>query len=126
MQSSAATVMAKARQEARSPDDGSVLRRVIDIIGHPLTAYIAGLNSTRPLHDESVQFTESQFDRLRYVYYLTRILADVESPRIFQAWMQGANPLLEDTSPARLLRERDKTYTRQKISEAAWQFLTFG
>jgi len=45
--------------------------------------------------------------RLRVALQVATMLAEGESPRIAQAWMQGLNPQLDDRSPVRLLRDGD-------------------
>jgi hypothetical protein len=53
-------------------------------------------------------------------------LAEGESPEIAQAWFQGLNPQLEDSSPARLLREGELDEVGPAVIASARAFLIGG
>lgn len=77
-------------------------------LGAQLVAYIAGVRETRAVREwvegERTPRTET-LRRLRDAYRVTTFLERHESRRTIHAWFQGMNPLLEDRSPARTLRE---------------------
>lgn len=65
--------------------------------------------------------------RLRLAYQVCGILREPgNSPAIVQAWFQGANPQLEDRSPARTLVEEDPTAASPQVLAAARAFARVG
>jgi hypothetical protein len=57
--------------------------------------------------------------RLRNMYRTYLILKQREEDETFRAWLQSANPLLEDESPIDLLREGDQNAVKQVLRAAA-------
>jgi hypothetical protein len=49
-----------------------------------------------------------------------------DSKEVAQAWFQGLNPLLDDRSPARLLRDGDLEEVGPQVLTAARQFAAVG
>lgn len=45
--------------------------------------------------------------RMRLALDIVLLIAQVDSPSVAQAWFQGANPRLDDSAPARFLRDGD-------------------
>lgn len=60
--------------------------------------------------------------RLRAAWRVAGMLAETQSPKTGQAWFQGANPLLDDVAPARLLREGSPAKAAPRILAAARDF----
>src|SRR3954447_483118 len=75
-----------------------------------LVASLGSVRETRAVHQWAEGAREPSGavqQRLRVALQVAAMLAETESPRIAQAWMQGLNPQLDDRSPARLLRDGD-------------------
>lgn len=113
-------------------DAQQVVSQVRDLLGSRLVAVIAGVSETRAVH----QWAEGQrgikdpqvVARLRAALQAARTVADADadSAGVAQAWMQGLNPLLDDQSPAWLLREGDLHAEGPRVLAAARQFVAHG
>jgi hypothetical protein len=57
---------------------------------------------------------------------IAKMLAQTDPPSVVQAWFQGLNPLLDDRSPARLLREGESEDAGPQVIAAARAFLATG
>jgi hypothetical protein len=100
-----------------------------ELLGPRLVAYLGSVRETRAVHqwaDGVREPSDSVQQRLRVALQVTSMLAEAESPRIAQAWMQGLNPQLDDRSPARLLREGDVQEVGPAVIGAARAFLVGG
>jgi hypothetical protein len=113
-----------ADREALSLAWPEVVRRLIEIVGRKLTAYIAREKDVRAL-DRWINGTEPYGDaeeRLRFAYQVVRTLSQHDSPRIVQAWLTGVNPELGDRVPLRVLRDGDLRTVAPEILGAARAF----
>ena len=101
-----------------------LVRRLTEIVGRKLTAYIAGIKDVRALdrwiNDRPYGDVE---ERLRFAYQVVRTLSQHDSPRIVQAWLTGVNPELGDRVPLRVLRDGDLTTVGPEILGAARAFI---
>jgi hypothetical protein len=101
-----------------------------EILGARLVAYIGSVHETRAVREwaEGRRGPSSGAveRRLRLAYGVARCIADTDGPEIAQAWFQGLNPLLDDVSPARLLREGDLDVVGPLVVTAERQFLASG
>ncbi len=100
-----------AYNRALRMDDADLVIAVRDLLGAKLTAYIGGVKSTRSVSQwadgvASIRDSDAR-ERLNLAYRAATIIVGRDSPRVAQAWFQGMNPMLEDRSPARVLRESD-------------------
>ncbi|MGH2970215.1 MAG: hypothetical protein ACRDK0_14315 [Solirubrobacteraceae bacterium] len=98
-------------------------------LGPRLVAYLGSVRETRAVHqwaEGTREPSDAVQQRLRVALQVTSMLAEAESPRIAQAWMQGLNPQLDDRSPARLLREGDVQEVGPAVVGAARAFLVGG
>ena len=114
-----------AHREALSLAWPEVVRRLTEIVGRKLTAYIAGVKDVRAL-DRWISGTEPYGDveeRLRFTYQVVRTLSQHDSPRIVQAWLMGVNPELGDRVPLRVLRDGDLSTVAPEILGAARAFI---
>lgn len=120
----------QAYQEATRADPSVLVAQLRDLLGVRLVAVIAGVSETRAVHEwaEGSREIRNPFvlPRLRLAYQVASMLADTESPAIAQAWMQGLNPILDDQSPALLLRADDSQEAGQRILAAARTFAANG
>jgi len=101
-----------------------------ELLGARLVAYIGSVHETRAVREwaEGRRGPSSAAveRRLRLAYELASCIADVDGRQVAQAWFQGLNPLLDDVSPARLLREGDLDEVGPLIVAAERQFLAAG
>ena len=100
-----------------------------ELLGPQLVAYLGSVRETRAVHQwaEGAREPSSAVQqRLRVALQVAAMLAEAESPRIAQAWMQGLNPQLDDRSPARLLRDGDLDEVGPAVIGAARAFLVGG
>jgi hypothetical protein len=114
-----------AHREALSLAWPELVRRLTEIVGRKLTAYIAGVKDVRAL-DRWINGTEPYGDveeRLRFAYQVVRTLSQHDSARIVQAWLMGVNPELGDRVPLRVLRDGDLTTVAPEILGAARAFI---
>lgn len=111
-------------------DPQTLVKEVRELLGARLVAVIAQVSETRAVH----QWAEGQrsirdpriTSRLRVALQASQTVANAESRDVAQAWMQGLNPLLEDQSPAWLLREGDLDTDGPRVIAAARQFAANG
>lgn len=99
------------------------------LLGVRLVAYLASVRETRAVNQwcEGTRDTDAATERrLRDSFVIARMLAQVDPPSVVQAWFQGLNPLLDDRSPARLLREGEPEDAGPQVMAAARMFLATG
>ena len=114
-----------AHREALSLAWPEVIKRLREIVGLKLTAYITGIDDVRAL-DSWINGAEPFGDveeRLRFTYQIVRTLSQHDSPRIVQAWLTGVNPELGDRVPLRVLRNGDLATVAPEILGAARAFI---
>ena len=108
------------------PEVVSTLR---ELLGPRLVAYLGAVRETRAVHqwaDGARAPSDAVQQRLRVALQVASMVAEVEGPRIAQAWLQGLNPQLDDRSPARLLREGELQEVGPAVVGAARAFLVGG
>jgi hypothetical protein len=107
-----------------------VAKELIDILGAKLVAYIAGVRETRAVQQYAHEGRSPQDPgiepRLRLALRIAKVNSERDSNEIAQAWFMGLNPLLNDRSPARLLREGELDEVGPKIIAAARAFVVGG
>jgi hypothetical protein len=94
-----------ADREALSLAWPEIVKRLTEIVGRKLTAYISGIKDAHAL-DQWINGTEPNAyveERLRFTYQLVRTLREHDSPRTVQAWLTGVNPELGNRVPIRVL-----------------------
>lgn len=95
-----------------------------DLFGQQLTAYMTGIRDGKAVGQWARGEREPHTGtakRLRTAYQIARLLLQVDSAQIVQAWFMGMNPLLDDEAPARLLVERPA-----RVMQAARYFMSSG
>jgi hypothetical protein len=100
-----------------------------EILGAKLVAYIGSVRETRAVREWAEGSRVPKGDtaeRLRLAFQVARPIADLDDRETAQAWFQGLNPLLDDVSPARLLREGDLETDGQRVVAAQRYFLHEG
>jgi hypothetical protein len=100
-----------------------------ELLGPRLVAYLGAVRETRAVHqwaDGARTPSDAVQQRLRVALQVASMVAEVEGPRIAQAWLQGLNPQLDDRSPGRLLREGELQEVGPAVIGAARAFLVGG
>jgi hypothetical protein len=100
-----------------------------ELLGPRLVAYLGAVRETRAVHqwaDGARAPSDAVQQRLRVALQVASMVAEVEGPRIAQAWLQGLNPQLDDRSPARLLRDGELQEVGPAVIGAARAFLVGG
>lgn len=108
------------------PELVSALR---DMLGAKLVAYISSVGETRAIRqwaEGGRAPNKTTQKRLRLAYQAAKCIADVDGSATAQAWFQGLNPLLDDVSPARLLRDGDVDEDGPAVLAAERHFLAEG
>lgn len=112
----------------RLPIDTAV-KELTGHLGRKLTAYIAGVKDVRTV-DAWIEDQQVPHDplprRLKFALEIAKLIADHDNDSIAQSWFQGLNPILDDCSPARLLREGDFDEVGPSIRQAALAFVIGG
>lgn len=80
--------------------------KLVEIVGAPLTAYIADVSETRAV-SQWIRGERKPGLRakaaLRIAYQLAKLLQDNGEAGAIEAWFQGLNPELENFAPAEIL-----------------------
>jgi hypothetical protein len=103
--------------------------RLRDILGARLVAYIARLNSTRPVKEwieDGRKPGGETVDRLRKTYHIAALLREVEGQATVQSWFKGMNPQLDYQPPARILRDESLDEAGPEVLAAALSFAFVG
>ena len=122
----------KARQKLEIDARNSITRTSIrdvavelqSILTQRLVAYAAGLADGRDIGRYARGEREPQKDtvfNLKNLLFIVSILKSQESSETIQSWFMGMNPLLDDHSPAELLRADPNNYSR--VLDAARDFV---
>lgn len=116
-------------REARSTDR-EVVEGVRELLGAKLTAYLAGLTTTRRVSEWANGEREIDADaceRLRCAYLVAGSLVGGGTPQsVVQVWFQGMNPWLADQAPARVIRELRPGEGMPKWLDSAMRALMVG
>jgi CubicO group peptidase (beta-lactamase class C family) len=98
----------QAHRQTVESSPGDMARFLQDALGQKLVAYIANVSGPRTVarwvandRDPSPGAEE----RLSVAFYIFRLLGEVESSHVIRAWFAGLNPLLDEQSPATVIRE---------------------
>ncbi len=87
------------------PEGAALLREVLT---PKMAAYVTGVGSTKTVarwaRGETREIRPESEARLRAAYSIVRLLAHFDAPTTIRGWFLGMNPLLDDASPADLLR----------------------
>ncbi|WP_413467056.1 hypothetical protein [Mycolicibacterium sp. 120270] len=119
-----------AYNSAMTMSTAELVTALRDLLGAKLVAYLGRVKETRAVR----QWAEgtrtianpTDADRLRVAYRAAAIITARDRPHVAQSWFQGLNPLLDDRSPARLLREGNLEEVGPQVLTAARQFTAVG
>jgi len=92
-----------------------------------LVACIAGVTETRATRqwaegEREVSSTEPE-QRLRAATHVTQLITETFDGRTAQAWVQGMDPMLDDPSPAWVLRHVTDEAQRAAVLASARRFV---
>lgn len=108
----------------------AIVAELRETLGAQLVAYIGKVKETRAVREWAEGTREpgsgNTERRLRLAYTLARCISECDGAQTAQAWFQGLNPVLDDVSPARLLREGDVDLVGPRVIAAARSFLASG
>lgn len=101
-----------------------------DLLGAKLVAYLGRVKETRAVRQWAdgtrTIGNPDDVERLRIAYRAARLITERDSPAVAQAWFQGLNPILDDRSPALLLRDGELADVGRQVLAAARQFAAVG
>jgi hypothetical protein len=110
-----------------------LLKQLNQELGTRLLAYVGRFDSKTAVFTwvdaASMNPDDPTTRRLRWALRVCRFLDSYESRPVIQAWFQGANRLLDDASPARMLRNaRPQSLDRagERVQDAAKAFVALG
>lgn len=104
-----------------------LINQLRSLLGAKLVAYLGSVTQTQVVNrwcdpDDTLTPPVEVVDRLRVAHQVTTLLCETYTPPVIQAWFQGANPRLDDTAPARLLRGGEPERSAQEVHMAALIF----
>jgi hypothetical protein len=92
-----------------------------------LVAFIAGVTDTRAtrqwVEGEREVGSNEREQRLRAAAHVTRLISEAFDTAAAQAWMQGMDPMLDDPSPAWVLRNATDDAERVAVLASARRFI---
>ncbi|MFL4474562.1 hypothetical protein ACIPVK_11245 [Paeniglutamicibacter sp. MACA_103] len=105
--------------EATRADIHDLVRTLVDAIGAPQVQVLAGTTDrTAPhrwAHPDSAELDAVTEQRLRLGYRVWLTLQSMEDPGTTAAWLQAANPLLDDDRPLDFIA---KMHAQQVVNAA--------
>ena len=110
-------------------DVAELVGQLRELLGAQLVAYLGSVTETRAVRQwaEGTRKPPAEaIRRLRLAYQVAGLLIERDQPRVVQAWFQGMNPQLEDTAPARLIREGNPDEVGPRVLDAARSFAAHG
>ncbi|MGM7778838.1 hypothetical protein ACSVHC_22860 [Arthrobacter sp. KNU-44] len=115
----------KAYREAVSMEVPALVEALCDLLGPRLVAQIGAVKETRAVrqwiaHERAPSAPTVR--RLRDTYQIAHSLSESCNPEVVQAWFDAMNPMLGDSSPARLLRDGEGDETPLRVLAAARDF----
>ncbi|WP_448432219.1 hypothetical protein [Mycolicibacterium sp. XJ2546] len=119
-----------AYNSAMSMSAAELVTVLRDLLGSKLVAYLGKVKETRAVRQWAdgtrTIANPTDVDRLRVAYRAAAMITARESAEVAQSWFQGLNPLLDDRSPARVLRDGDLEEVGPQVLTAARQFAAVG
>lgn len=125
----AARIDLKAHRDAIRLDDHEIVAQLRELLGARLVAYLGEVKETRAVAQwaaDERRPPQLVMTRLRTAYQVAALLNERDAPGVVQAWFQGMNPLLDDVSPARVLREQPLETAGPAVLGAARSFAALG
>ncbi|NGP07973.1 hypothetical protein G6038_21305 [Rhodococcus sp. 14C212] len=96
------------------------------LLGAKLVAYLGGVKETRAVRQWAAGTrtigNDTDLHRLRLAYRIARLITAGDTPAVAQVWFESLNPILDDRSPALLLREGELAEIGPHVLSAAREF----
>ncbi len=104
-----------------------LVAELCDLLGAKLVAYLSSAPDTRTVRawadsTDPRSPPDDVVNRLRLAHQAASLLLQQDSATVIQAWFQGRNPHLDDSAPARVIRESAATIAGTKVLAAARAF----
>lgn len=119
-----------AHDEVVRLSDPELVDSLVAVLGAKLVAYLGGVQEARAVRQWATGERHLKSDltrqRLQVAYRAARLIAHSESNRVAQSWFTGMNPILDDVSPARILRDEPLEDSSRAVMAAARQFVAVG
>lgn len=115
----------RAHQESVTFSDARIVGVLREVLGAALVAYLGEVKEARAVAQWAAgerKPSMAVMTRLRTACQAAALLGGRDSAGVVQAWFQGMNPLLDDVSPARVLREQDLHQGGPAVVAAARSF----
>lgn len=99
---------AAAHRRAVESTPADMVRFLQDALGQKLVAYIANVSTPRTVArwvNEDRTMGSNAADRIAAAFQIFRLIVVAESDHVVRGWFAGLNPLLDDESPATVIRE---------------------
>ena len=113
----------EAHNEAMSLSTPTVVGTLVGLLGATTVAEIAGVKETRAVQQWASGEREPQRSHvLRFALQLAMMISTVTSRHMAGAWFHGANPHLDDQTPAVLLREQPLESIQVRLMAAVRSF----
>lgn len=114
--------------EAARMNSQQLVAALCDLLGQKLVAHLGRVRETRAVrqwaHGTRTLSNNADLERLRIAYRAARLIAQKDGATVAQTWFQGLNPLLDDKTPAALLREGELGEAGPEVLAAARRFAT--
>lgn len=98
-----------AHAEAVNSPINVVVHKLRELLGAKLVAFLGDVKETRAVREwangEREPNSSEVEARLRAALQISEVLLIKNDPKIIQVWFQGMNPLLNDKSPIRALKD---------------------
>jgi len=104
----------------------AVVSELIDLLGPPLVAVIGGVSETRAVQQWTGSRTPQRPNVLRFALQIATMIARTTDREMARAWFEGSNPLLDDSIPALILRNRPLSDVQANLVAAARSFALRG
>lgn len=111
-----------AHDHAMSEDLADVVRELVDLLGKTTVAVIGGVGETRAVAQWMTGREPQRPDVLRFALQIATMIATQADRKLARAWFAGSNPMLQDQSPALMLRNRPLHEVQAPLVAAARAF----
>lgn len=116
--------LAAARESVELPFP-ELVRRLRDLVGVRLVAYVGNVKNTRPVGEWAAGNRSPGVEdeaRLRLAFQAVRLIRERYDTATIQSWLMGSNPALGYEAPARYIRESAPLEAAREVMAAASSF----
>jgi hypothetical protein len=119
----------QANREAIELPFPELVKRLRDLIGVRLVAYVGNVKNTRPVSDWASGLRSPGAEdeaRLRLAFQAARLMRERYDAATIQSWLMGSNPALDYEAPARYIRRNSPLEAGRDVMAAASSFTSVG